>query len=1082
MSSLNNNNKTIKSTRFDLSNSRHNQINKNKNNNKNSYSLDSTLYSIPSSSESTSTSDSNYTITSPYSISDSNSDISNSDNNTANSNNLSTSNLKNMVNNTINNITNERNYISNNNNNNRLSPNSNNNNKNNTFAPRQSTELEYSADIRPLSFKMNKHNTTTTSSSSRRRSPSLDTIQDNDNNLYSIDIIKEKLNKIRDPNHINNNNTNNTTNNTNNNNDWNYSFFDKDQFTKYLEKPKYIKIYHSKNKIGAFDKLFLAQELNTNLLPQSTNLSPLDKINSRRLNGGRLSISSSDSNSYNNNYTVNNTTKINSNNGNGTNSKTIMSLKFSKNGKYMSAGNKDGSIRIWKVISSPTERWELNNNIDEDQDLLLKNKLLNQANHNISTTTTSNTSSKTSFESSISNESNESIGLYAPVVNPTPIKFFKEHNQDILDMDWSKNDFLISASMDKTVKLWHIEKFQSLKTFQHLDFVTSVRFHPTDDRFFISGCLDHNIRLWSIVDNNVCYRYDCRDLITSLTISDDGHFTIVGTFNGFIHILNTKNLIPITAFHLTDKATQGEHSKPYEQLNLHNKVFKGPRITGIQIINNNNNNDKEIVKSKTNGSNINKQIIITSNDSRIRVFDVKTKKLIEFLKGFNSGSSQHLAQYVKFHNRGFVVCSSDDHWVYGWSLHSHDKTNDNENQKKKKKNNNTTNNNKILPFKLSKIFPTHHGNSDHSAKKNSRYLSFHAHHYPVTTTVIAPESTSKVLSLSNDFICELTLQYLRDSKNSNDNNNTTQSDKKKSNKKKSKSNKSLLDDKLIKSSFEHNLPDPASIIGPIIVTSDSQGIIRIFRFDMRQDVRKGILNLLKRQDALTNNNNNNNNNNTMDQSIISSNNTLTNSFSNGNNNHNNNNTPTPPPNFGRAKSKSLTNIPLHDNINNNSNNSILLTNNNNNNNNSVNDNKEHNDNNNNISSNDSFCPKKGSFSSMFGKLNGSDTDSKNGGGDGDMSNHHQMKSPRLSRNSGSFPRIMEEQDRRNNKKNLIDSKDNSNSNSSSRNNTINSLSALNLRCSTCNGTNFEPLGKNSLGQRDLGYCCVDCGTILNNFR
>mgnify|MGYP002477707072 CR=1 FL=1 len=52
--------------------------------------------------------------------------------------------------------------------------------------------------------------------------------------------------------------------------------------------------------------------------------------------------------------------------------------------------------------------------------------------------------------------------------------------------------------MDKTVRLWHVSRNECLCAFQHLDFVTSIAFHPKDDRFFLSGSLDCKLRLWNV--------------------------------------------------------------------------------------------------------------------------------------------------------------------------------------------------------------------------------------------------------------------------------------------------------------------------------------------------------------------------------------------------------------------------------------------------------------------------------------------------------------------------------------------------------------------------------------------------------
>lgn len=86
---------------------------------------------------------------------------------------------------------------------------------------------------------------------------------------------------------------------------------------------------------------------------------------------------------------------------------------------------------------------------------------------------------------------------------PAPFAVYAGHSSDLLDVSWSKNYFILSSSMDKTVRLWHISRGECLCCFQHIDFVTAIVFHPRDDRYFLSGSLDGKLRLWNIPDKKV---------------------------------------------------------------------------------------------------------------------------------------------------------------------------------------------------------------------------------------------------------------------------------------------------------------------------------------------------------------------------------------------------------------------------------------------------------------------------------------------------------------------------------------------------------------------------------------------------
>jgi len=149
----------------------------------------------------------------------------------------------------------------------------------------------------------------------------------------------------------------------------------------------------------------------------------------------------------------------------------IWALSFSKNGKYLASGGQDMIIRVWILYSEIQDYLSSPEMSDTKQNIMKKKKI-------------------------------------SPVFRSYPYRYYRGHTSDILDLSWSKTDFLISSSMDKTVRLWHVMHNDCLRIFQHEDFVTSIRFHPKDDRYFLSGSLDSKIRLWSIQEEKVVYWND----------------------------------------------------------------------------------------------------------------------------------------------------------------------------------------------------------------------------------------------------------------------------------------------------------------------------------------------------------------------------------------------------------------------------------------------------------------------------------------------------------------------------------------------------------------------------------------------
>lgn len=79
--------------------------------------------------------------------------------------------------------------------------------------------------------------------------------------------------------------------------------------------------------------------------------------------------------------------------------------------------------------------------------------------------------------------------MQAPLY-PRPFCELVGHQAPVLGVAWSKSLFILSSSMDKTVRLWHLSRPECLCFFRHVDFVSAIAFHPRDDRYFVSASLD----------------------------------------------------------------------------------------------------------------------------------------------------------------------------------------------------------------------------------------------------------------------------------------------------------------------------------------------------------------------------------------------------------------------------------------------------------------------------------------------------------------------------------------------------------------------------------------------------------------
>jgi WD40 repeat protein len=98
-----------------------------------------------------------------------------------------------------------------------------------------------------------------------------------------------------------------------------------------------------------------------------------------------------------------------------------------------------------------------------------------------------------------------------------------------------------SASTDKTIKIWHLESLECLKTLtDHTDSVNSVKFNTTNNTL-ISASSDNTIKIWSL-ENYALLKtlYAHTDSVNSIIISDDNKFMISASNDCTIKIWNLK--------------------------------------------------------------------------------------------------------------------------------------------------------------------------------------------------------------------------------------------------------------------------------------------------------------------------------------------------------------------------------------------------------------------------------------------------------------------------------------------------------------------------------------------------------------
>lgn len=323
----------------------------------------------------------------------------------------------------------------------------------------------------------------------------------------------------------------------------------------------------------------------------------------------------------------------------------VWTMKFSPCGRLLATGGQDAIVRVWALVDAYTYFTDMRHkHCESKRSTGAGAGAASMEAHSDEGSTTAATESAhsgaaaaASAVSALSAPDSESPSPRDTPFVSTALARFSGHTSDVLDLSWSKNYFLLSSSMDKTVRLWHMSKSECLCCFQHIDFVTAIVFHPRDERYFLSGSLDGKLRLWNIPEKKVALWNEVAGpikLITAANFSQNGRFAVVGTYDGRCIFYSTEQFKYFTLINV--KSSRGKNAR-------------GHKITAIEPL---PNEDK---------------ILVTSNDSRLRLYDLRDLTLTCKYKGCVNTSSQIKAS---FSNDGrFIVCGSEDSNIYIWKTY-----------------------------------------------------------------------------------------------------------------------------------------------------------------------------------------------------------------------------------------------------------------------------------------------------------------------------------------------------------------------------------------------------------------------------
>ncbi|XP_057774198.1 uncharacterized protein LOC130993360 [Salvia miltiorrhiza] len=305
----------------------------------------------------------------------------------------------------------------------------------------------------------------------------------------------------------------------------------------------------------------------------------------------------------------------------------ITAMKFSLDGQYLASAGEDKIVRIWQVVED--ERLDTLDIPDADPSCVYFS-----VNHLSELGPLMVEKDKLKKSKSLRRTQDSACIVFPSKVFrifEKPLHVFQGHRGEILDLSWSKDNCLLSSSVDKTVRLWRVGVDQCLKVFQHSDYVTCIQFNPVNDDYFISGSIDGKARIWSIGGCKVVDWIETRDIISAVSYRPDGQAGIIGSTAGTCH-----------HFHLSDN-----HFQLGAQMCLTSKKKSAcRRITGFQFL------PQDPSK-----------ILVTSADSKVRIID--GVNVIGKYKGPRNAGSQSSASFTW--DGKHIVSASDDSNVYMWN-------------------------------------------------------------------------------------------------------------------------------------------------------------------------------------------------------------------------------------------------------------------------------------------------------------------------------------------------------------------------------------------------------------------------------